>query len=326
MPTSHFDGHNIWILKCTQFNRGKGIYVFNTLEQLVSLINEIDKGLIISEATELIANSKSSSKKKQPKLQFNSADVCLPKVKSSTFVIQKYIERPLLIHKRKFDIRVWVLVTQELKVYFFKEGYLRTSSEIFSLSQDSITNQFVHLTNNAVQINSENYGKFEDGNQMSFKDISNKLTEFQDLKNISNGGSPISIKDVIESQMQNIVKVTFMSAKDSFCKDSNCNSCFEIFGFDFIVDSAFKAWLIEVNTNPCLEESSRILKEYIPRMIDDALKLTVDATFKKKSSYTSSDIQNIDISNVRDPGYSFPVTGYPNDENMWECILNLNYC
>ena len=64
----------------------------------------------------------------------------------------------------------------------------------------------------------------------------------------------------------------------------------------------------------------------IPRMIDDALKLTVDATFKKKSSYTSSDIQNIDISNVRDPGYSFPVTGYPNDENMWECILNLNYC
>ena len=53
MPTSHFDGHNIWILKCTQFNRGKGIpystlsglhvnlikYVFNTLEQLVSLIS-----------------------------------------------------------------------------------------------------------------------------------------------------------------------------------------------------------------------------------------------------------------------------------------------
>ena len=166
-------------------------------------------------------------------------------------------------------------MTQELKVYFFKEGYLRTSSEIFSLSQDSITNQFVHLTNNAVQINSENYGKFEDGNvvQMSFKDISNKLTEFQDLKNISNGGSPISIKDVIESQMQNIVKVTFMSAKDSFCKDSNCNSCFEIFGFDFIVDSAFKAWLIEVNTNPCLEESSRILKEYIKKVLIEIKKL-----------------------------------------------------
>ena len=169
MPNSHFDGYNIWFLKCTQFNRGKGIYVFNTLEQLVSLINEIDKGLVISEANELISNIKLDLKKKLTKEQFNSADICLPKVKSSTFVIQKYIERPLLINKRKFDIRVWILLTQELKVYFFKEGYLRTSSETFSLSEDSITKQFVHLTNNAVQINSENYGKFEDGNQMSFK-------------------------------------------------------------------------------------------------------------------------------------------------------------
>ena len=56
-------------------------------------------------------------------------------------------------------------------------------------------------------------------------------------------------------------------------------SCFELFGFDFIIDEDFNLWLIEVNTNPCIEESSTILKVYLPRMIDDMLKLTVDQFF-----------------------------------------------
>jgi D-alanine-D-alanine ligase-like ATP-grasp enzyme len=33
----------------------------------------------------------------------------------------------------------------------------------------------------------------------------------------------------------------------------------EIFGYDFILDSDLKTWLIEVNTNPCIEESSPLL-------------------------------------------------------------------
>lgn len=56
----------------------------------------------------------------------------------------------------------------------------------------------------------------------------------------------------------------------------------EIFGYDFILDQNQKAWLIEVNTNPCLEESSTLLKFLIPRMIDDCLKLTVDQIFPPK--------------------------------------------
>ena len=52
-------------------------------------------------------------------------------MKFNTFIIQKYIERPLLIHRRKFDIRVWVCLTQDMDVCFFPEGYLRTSSSEF---------------------------------------------------------------------------------------------------------------------------------------------------------------------------------------------------
>lgn len=56
--------------------------------------------------------------------------------------------------------------------------------------------------------------------------------------------------------------------------------CFELFGYDFIIDEDLNTWLIEVNTNPCLEESSGVLREYLPRMVDDMLKLTVDTLFE----------------------------------------------
>ena len=46
-----------------------------------------------------------------------------------------------------------------------------------------------------------------------------------------------------------------------------------------MIDYQLKPWLIEVNTNPCLEESSKLLKQLVPRMLDDALKLTLDIVF-----------------------------------------------
>jgi hypothetical protein len=46
---------------------------------------------------------------------------------------------------------------------------------------------------------------------------------------------------------------------------------FEIFGLDFMIDADFNLWLIEVNTNPCLELSCPLLGSIIPKMIENAL-------------------------------------------------------
>lgn len=84
-----------------------------------------------------------------------------------------------------------------------------------------------------------------------------------------------------------------------------------MFGYDFILDEDFNTWLIEVNTNPCIEESSSILKVLLPRMIDDMLKLTIDAYFA-------------DFPAATEPAAApaLPVPGYPDEENMWECLCS----
>ena len=73
-----------------------------------------------------------------------------------------------------------------------------------------------------------------------------------------------------------------MASVDGKLNPNNRKYCMEIFGYDFILDEDLNPWLIEVNTNPCLEESSTLLKVLIPRMLDDALKLILDVVFPPK--------------------------------------------
>ena len=193
---------------------------------------------------------------------------------------------------------MWVLINHENDCFLFKEGYIRTSSTTYSINENDIDNKFIHLTNNAIQQNSKNYGEFEEGNQISFSDFQNYLSQLYQSESIN-------FRNEIFPQMKNSIKDVLISVRNQI----NFNKrkfCYEIFGFDFIIDQDLNTWLIEVNTNPCLEESSLLLKKLIPRMIDDTFKLTIDLIYppNQKDSKNSS----IKV---------FPFEGYSDNENMW---------
>jgi len=59
----------------------------------------------------------------------------------------------------------------------------------------------------------------------------------------------------------------------------NRDYCFEVLGYDIMVDENFKVWLIEINKNTGLVYSSPIIKMLLPRMVDDSFKLTIDKIF-----------------------------------------------
>lgn len=97
--------------------------------------------------------------------------------KHRTFILQRYI-MPFLYKQRKFDIRCYMLITSlnhTIKGYWYEDGYIRTSSKLFTL--DSLSNRLVHLTNDAVQKRSNDYGKYEPANKLSFQEFERYLSE-----------------------------------------------------------------------------------------------------------------------------------------------------
>ena len=56
---------------------------------------------------------------------------------AETYVVQRYIENPLLIGGKKFDLRIYTLVTSymPLVVYLYRSGFARFSSFRYNTSQ-----------------------------------------------------------------------------------------------------------------------------------------------------------------------------------------------
>jgi hypothetical protein len=171
-------------------------------------------------------------------------------------------------------MRIWVLLTQSMKVYVFKEGHLKTCSIEYNIdSKDA----FAHITNYSFQKYNSNFQKYEKGNEVPFY-------EFQKFLDEEYSERKFSIKKDLLGQIKKIVQITMKSVKDKINKN-NRNFQFEIFGYDFMMDKDFNLFLIEINTNPGLEESSPWIKLIVPRMLDDALRLTIDQLFETKYDF-----------------------------------------
>lgn len=129
LTNTYYAGGNMWLLKPTGLNRGRGIELFNTLEDLNKYINQYlegeralrkqaskeeeeddEEGEDGGEEEGESEDEEKEAKKGPPRANF----------RSRTFVIQKYIEHPLLVYQRKFDIRAFAMVTHDMHLYFFK--------------------------------------------------------------------------------------------------------------------------------------------------------------------------------------------------------------
>jgi hypothetical protein len=87
------------------------------------------------------------------------------------------------------------------------------------------------------------------------------------------------IEEHFMPRIKDIIIDSFLSVRYKMNPNKR-KHCFELFGFDFLLDEDFRLWLIEINTNPFLGTPNKDMVKLVPQMIEDMLKITVDPIFK----------------------------------------------
>ena len=188
-------------------------------------------------------------------------------------VISKYISNPLLINGHKFDLRIYVLVSSfdPLRIYVYKEGLARFASEQYT-NKNTKSNKFMHLTNYSVNKKNDNYIQNEN---LENDDTGFKWSLSAFCKHLESIGIDMNlfwsrIFDVIIKSILSGENAIFNSVKKTCIHRTNC---FEVFGFDILIDSDLKPWLIEINLSPSLACESPIDLTIKGNLIADAFNL-----------------------------------------------------
>eukprot|EP01006_Ploeotia_vitrea_P010809 TRINITY_DN28337_c0_g1_i1.p1 TRINITY_DN28337_c0_g1~~TRINITY_DN28337_c0_g1_i1.p1 ORF type:complete len:407 (+),score=33.33 TRINITY_DN28337_c0_g1_i1:23-1243(+) len=213
----------LWIVKPADSSRGRGIVICTSAE----------------------------CEQHDPQLQDNTAEnneVDSTVKKTGTMpaktVVQHYIDKPMLLRGYKFDLRVYVLVEsfQPLRVYVYQDAIVRVASKKYT-QQENIADVYQHLTN--VSINKHNQeGSLREGIGEGCKFV---LHDFQEDFNTAIGPNGF---DRMWSAVQGQVVVSCLSMAH---KVEQHAACFELFGYDFLLDEHGFPWLLEVNFSPAMD-------------------------------------------------------------------------
>ncbi|KAL7040879.1 hypothetical protein ACKWTF_000545 [Chironomus riparius] len=176
--------------------------------------------------------------------------------KRKPLIVQRYIERPLLINGSKFDLRLYVLVTSlnPLRVYMHTDGLARFASVKYSERTETLNDRYMHLTNYSINKLSTSYDKNDDANACKgMKWTIKSLWSYLQQRGINT--------ERLWGALRNLVLRTILAGEgpiNSMMKTNlqNKYNAFELFGIDVLLDSELVPWLLEVNISPSLHSSS----------------------------------------------------------------------
>ena len=196
--------------------------------------------------------------------------------KQKRFLISRYIMNPLLINNKKFDMRAYVLVTgmNPLKIYFYRDGYLKLTVKNFTLSHEYINDGCVHITTSDTNL------ECFDGKEYKYDiDIYDEKSHFYSYVYFERycDKNGINYTDIME-QMKDIFVKTFISLNSNFLelmekRENNDRNLYQLYGLDLIIDQNYKVHLLELNRNPTMRNGHAICEYMYDSLITDILNI-----------------------------------------------------
>lgn len=124
-----------------------------------------------------------------------------------------------------------------LEAFLYRKGFARLSLSNYSLDSSDLENRFIHLTNSSLQKYHDDLERAENVSH----DEGSKITLDKLKMQLKEQG--VDFEPIWENIRELIVKSLYVANHNI----SNCENSFELFGYDIIIDSKLKPWLIEVN-------------------------------------------------------------------------------
>ncbi|XP_067031983.1 tubulin polyglutamylase TTLL5-like [Acropora muricata] len=190
-------------------------------------------------------------------------------------LVCKYISNPLLVDGFKFDLRLYVGVTcfDPLRVYLYEEGLTRFATVKYDSTGKNIKNVCMHLTNYSVNKKNADFVRCPDP---EVEDYGNKWSMSAMLRYLKHIGKDTT---ALMMRIEDVVVKTIIAGElhiASACKMfmPSPGNCFEIYGFDILIDENLRPWLLEVNLSPSLACDSPLDLKIKSHLVSDMFNLT----------------------------------------------------
>ncbi|XP_069136946.1 tubulin polyglutamylase ttll6-like isoform X6 [Argopecten irradians] len=188
-------------------------------------------------------------------------------------ICQQYMCKPLLLDGFKFDLRIYCLVTScdPLRIFLFKDGLARFATNKYSEPTNSnIDNVFMHLTNYAINKHSSDFIRDDEaGSKRRISTVDRYMRQKgYDIDKMWNDIDDVIIKTLISAH--SVLKHNYRTCFPNHVKGS---ACFEILGFDVLLDRKLRPSILEVNHSPSFNTDSELDREIKGALVWDTLNL-----------------------------------------------------